>query len=287
MRKIISLLTTICLVITLYSCGRVSQQEYDTLKAENEALKKEIDELKFGAERLFAEAKTYFKKNELEKARLSVRSLQERHPASTQATESNGLLTQIEIAIKERQEAERKEKEVKEKAEREAQAAKEKAERERLANATKKLRTSHDDVRDITWYYDKGTPYYSDVNSFHMYMGKSSGTPWLRFRIQYAADDWLFIEKYIIKTDNNSYTISAPYGEVERDNGYGGIWEWYDVALTDNLYKIVKDVISSKSVKIRHEGSQYYKDRTISAKEKQGLQNILDAYEALGGTFTF
>lgn len=63
---------------------------------------------------------------------------------------------------------------------------------------------------------------------------------------------------------------------------------FYEQALMDNrLYNIVKDVINSKAVKLRYNGKQYYKDRTISTKEKQGLQNILDAYEALGGNTNF
>lgn len=69
--------------------------------------------------------------------------------------------------------------------------------------------------------------------------------------------------------------------------GSGDIWEWYDTEMDNRLYEIIKDVINSKVAKIRHNGKQYYKDRTISVKEKQGLQNILDAYEALGGSFNF
>ena len=119
-------------------------------------------------------------------------------------------------------------------------------------------------------------------------MGKEkTGKPWLRFRIQYTADHWLFIESYVIKTDNDSYTISTSYDEVEKDNGAMGIHEWYDVAMNNRLYNIVKDVIKSKNVKLRHNGKQYYNDRSISEKEKQGLQNILDAYEALGGATNF
>ncbi len=275
--RALHLLTISILLTGLIGCGGVSQNEYDNLKAENEKLKKEIEDLKFGPEKLLSQAKAYLENKEFNKAKSELNTLLDKHPSSQQATEAKQLIAVADNGIKEQKIAEEK-----------AKIEKEKAEKERLANATKKLRTKFDDIKGITWYYDKGTPQYTNYNSFHLYMGKEkAGKPWLRFRIQYTADDWLFIQSYVIKTDNDSYTISTSYGEVETDNGSGEIWEWYDVPMNNKLYNIVKDVIKSKQVKLRHNGKQYYKDRTITEKEKQGLQNILDAYEALGGSTNF
>jgi TFIIF-interacting CTD phosphatase-like protein len=118
-------------------------------------------------------------------------------------------------------------------------------------------------------------------------MGKEENSkPWLRFRIQYKGDDWLFIENYNIKTDNDTYTFT-PTKRVERDNGSGDIWEWCDESLNSRTYTMIQDVIKSKSVKIRHNGRQYYKDRRVSSREKAALKNVLDAYEALGGNMNF
>lgn len=276
-KRTLQLLTVSILLTGLIGCGGVSQNEYDTLKAENEKLKKEIEDLKFGPDKLLSQAKVYLENKEFNKAKSELKTLLDKHPASQQATEAKQLITVADNGIKEQELAAEK-----------AKIEKEKAEKERLANATKKLRTKYDDIKGITWYYDKGTPQYTNYNSFHLYMGKEkTGKPWLRFRIQYTADDWLFIQSYAIKTDNDSYTISTSYGEVETDHGSGDIWEWYDVPMNNRLYNIVKDVIKSKTVKLRHNGKQYYKDRTITEKEKQGLQNMLDAYEALGGSTNF
>jgi hypothetical protein len=276
------------LLISLIGCGRVSQKDYDLLKSENESLKKELDELKFGAERLLGNAQNHIANNDYIAAKSELSILLNKHVASQQAKEAKDLLPFVEQKLREKEIAEEEERKEKEKAVEDERLAKEKAERDRLANATKKLRTKYDDMKGITWYYDKSTPQYTNYNSFHIYMGQENkGKPWLRFRIQYAADNWLFIGSYIIKTDNQSYTISTSYGDVETDHGHGGIWEWYDVSFTSNYYSIVKDIIKSKNVKLRCIGTQYYKDRTITEKEKQGLQNILDAYEALGGSFSF
>jgi hypothetical protein len=270
-------LTISILFSGLIGCGGVSQNDYDLLRAENKKLNEEIESLKFGPDLLLSQAELYLDAKEFSSAKSELQTLLEKHPGSQHVTKSKQLIAIADKGIEELRIAEEK-----------ARIEKEKLEEERLTNATKKLITKYDDIKGITWYYDKGTPQYNNYNSFHLYMGKEkTGYPWLRVKIQYTSDDWLFIKSYNIKTDSNSYIISTSYGEVEKDNGSGDIWEWYDVPLDNRLFNIVKDVIKSKTVKLRHNGKQYYKDRTISEKEKQGLQNILDAYEALGGTMIF
>lgn len=260
----------------LFSCNSISKDDYEKLQEENLALRAEIDEIKNGPERLLNEAKASIDRSDMVSSKANLEKIISKHSSSKEYKEAQKLLVKVNQSIKD--ENDLKEKQAAEKA---------KIEKERLANAVKKLRTSVDDMKGITWYYDKSTPKNNDVNSFHIYMGKKgSGIPWLRFSIQYKSDDWLFIEKYLIKTDNNSYTIYADR-DVERDNGYGGIWEWYDTQMTQELYDIIKDIIDSKNVRLRSEGKQYYKDRQITAKEKQGLKNVLDAYESLGGTLNF
>ena len=52
-------------------------------------------------------------------------------------------------------------------------------------------------------------------------------------------------------------------------------------------YQILKAVANGKDLKIRFEGKDYYKDKTITAQQKTALRNVLDAYEALGGNSNF
>ena len=65
--------------------------------------------------------------------------------------------------------------------------------------------------------------------------------------------------------------------------GYGGIWEWYDGAVERRDVKMVQAVIAASKVTLRYNGKQYYDDREITTAEKQALQNVLDAFVALGG----
>lgn len=94
----------------------------------------------------------------------------------------------------------------KEKAEETARINKEKL---RLSNATKKLNKKYDEINEVTWFRDKTSLAYVNYNGFYAYIGQSKGSnPWLRLAIQYTADDWLFIEKYIIKVDGATYNIA-------------------------------------------------------------------------------
>lgn len=262
------------LILLLTSCSGVSQKEYDSLKAENEKLKIEIEELKYGADKLLNQAKVYVESGNFVNAKTELQTLIEKHPASEQSAEAKILMTTVENGIKKQKIAEEK-----------AIAEKEQKEKERLANATKKMKKEYDDVKDITWYKDKTSPSYVNYNGFYAYIGQANGgKPFLRLAIQYAADDWLFIESYIIKVDGITYTISEnSYGEIKTDNGYGGIWEWLDRQVGSSEFQIIKAVANGKDVKIRFSGKDYYKDKTITEQQKLALRNVLDAYEALGG----
>lgn len=267
--------TVLIFLILLLAC--VPQSKYDEVKKENEELKKELDEIKYGAQRLMEKAKTMQQEKDFKGAKAQLEELLERHKGSPQEAEARQLIDQLDQQISHQ-----------EKQEKQQEQAAQLAEQQRLANATSKLKTSYDDIKGITWYYDKSTPRYNNSNSFHLYMGKqATGAPWLRLKITYTADDWLFIQSYIIKTDKQTYEVNTNYGDVETHIDDGAIEEWYDVSLNEHDYNMIKDIISSSSSKLRYVGKQYYKDRSITGSEKQALKNILNAYEALGGDLTF
>lgn len=267
-------LISVLTFLLLNSCG-VPQSDYDKLQSENKELKQQLEDCQFGADKLLNKAKTYFENKEYEQCINQVNILLNKHLGSNEAKEGKELLEKSNIELKKIAEAKKKE-----------EAEKIKKEKQRLANATRKMRKKYDDMNGITWYYDKSSPRYTNYNGFYAYIGKEkNGLPWLRLRIQYAADDWLFIEKYIIKVDGVTYTISEEkYGEIETDNGDGGIWEWLDRAVDNDEFEIIKAVANGKNVKIRFVGKQYYKDKIITSRQKLALRNVLDAYEALGGT---
>lgn len=161
---------------------------------------------------------------------------------------------------------------------------KEKPSKEFIENALKKMKTKFDDIKKITWYYDKSTPESNNTNNIHLYIGKEeTGKPFMRFVIRYSSSNWLFIENYNIKADSAVFTIPTSFGEVKRDNAYDSIWEWYDTKVDKKILNIVNSIIDAKNVKVRCNGQKYYDERTVAKKEKTALKNVLDAYISLGG----
>lgn len=156
--------------------------------------------------------------------------------------------------------------------EKEIKENREKAEKE-LATFKK----SEDEFNRITFYKDSRIPEYSNVNFISPYIGKQDDQYWLRLKLQYAAEDWLFIEKGIFLVDGEQYTIS---GKWERDNN-SEIWEWLDMQVSESERPILDKIANSKSAKVRYEGKQYHNDRTISQKEKDIIKKTLDIYDNL------
>ena len=105
---------------------------------------------------------------------------------------------------------------------------------------------------------------------------------YLRLVIQYYADDWLFIEQYKFVIDGVAYTHIPK--EVERDNGYGGyIWEWCDDWLSKEDEIFIKALANAKVAKVRYEGSQYYKEKIITAQQIKAINTAYELHKAMGG----
>jgi hypothetical protein len=159
--------------------------------------------------------------------------------------------------------------------------------KKKLDAATINLKKKIDEVQEITWLSDKASPVYANRNSFYLYFAqdKDGAVNNLRLNIQYTGDDWVFIDHYIIKTDDKTFNITAGYDEVKRDNNGDGVWEYYDVPLTMETLDIAKAIASSKKTIIRSQGDQHSFDRIVTAQEKSSIKHILDAYEAMDGKF--
>lgn len=149
-------------------------------------------------------------------------------------------------------------------------------------NALRSMKVSRDKFNGITFYEDRSTPYYANYSAFYLYIGKSEGgEPYLRFRARYSDDDWLFVSSASVNIDGDVSDLGFSSSDWERDNGSGDIWEWADVVPSDYQLGLIKDIISSRSSVIRYFGDKYRDDRTVTAAQKRGLQNVLNAYEAL------
>ena len=145
---------------------------------------------------------------------------------------------------------------------------------------TDKLKTKTDDFEESTYYYGNNIIPYTNTNRLLLYMGKQPDSrPWLRLRVQYAADDWLFVEGVELKIDGQRRELRG-LGRFERDNDAGQIWEWSDTKPSEYNLGVLSEVANSKKTTIRYNGSQYRKDRTITSSEKKALREVLAAFDA-------
>lgn len=139
------------------------------------------------------------------------------------------------------------------------------------------------DVRANTFWVPKSKPKYLNTNWVYLYFSEVQGRVGnLRMKIQYTADEWLFIRKYIFSVDGSP--IEMLPDEVKRDNGNGMIWEWCDQGITDFEAILVERLENANTVKIKLEGDNYYKVRTLSKKELLDIQRTIKLYKAKGGT---
>lgn len=156
------------------------------------------------------------------------------------------------------------------------------------ADPLKGLTKSYDKMRGITWYQSPVAPKYRNANGIYLYFGKEdngSVLP-LRLAVQYSDDDWLFVTRAWAKADKARVDIpqkDSMFG-WERDNSGGSIWEWSDIPVVSSTDKeSVRALADAKDVTLRYEGKQYYKDRTVSAKQLKALRDTIVAYEAVSG----
>ena len=140
-----------------------------------------------------------------------------------------------------------------------------------------------DKIENITWYRDKATPGVPLRTIAYLYMGEQNGSSWLRLKVQYWANTWLFVDRALIVVDGEKRgELSGPW---KRDNGSGSIWEWLDLAVNGQNSGVVKAMAGAKAVTIRFYGDRGYIDHKMSAADLKALSNMVKAYEALGGTY--
>ncbi|MEK4328900.1 hypothetical protein MKX70_23975 [Paenibacillus sp. FSL R7-0312] len=147
------------------------------------------------------------------------------------------------------------------------------------------LRESKDEVRNISFFYAQSTSRHVNENDAYVYFSKSNdgviSNP--RFRIQFAGDDWIFIDKYTINADGEIFELTPEYSEVIRDNSSGGVWEYYEPFIDKEILPIVQKIGNAEKVIIRAQGESRHYDMTLTKQQKQAMLKVLKAYNEAGG----
>lgn len=259
------------LALLIAACG-VPQEQYAAKVREADSLREVLDDLEHGASRTLAKAKAEWNSGNRPAARAAAVDLLTRHPSAPEATDAQAVLAMADTADSADARQVR------------AEAAARESER---AAALSGLRKKRDDMEGYTTYRPRGAPEFVNSRSWvvpYIYDG-DTGPPRLKFVIYYVADEWLIVERYLFKVDGVAYEFTPDDygpGRVERDNGSGGIWEWWGTDATDGqARRFLEALANSKEASMRYDGKQYYKDRTLTAAEREGARQVIRGFEAL------
>jgi len=277
-RRILRSLVAVLTIAGFSACGDrpVSKEQYNQLLSELDSLRGELDELRNGPERHLTLGKQALQDGRFDDAKGHAAAVLRIDPVSPFAEEARQLAATAQLKL--------------DKALAAMQRKTAEEEDEKRASI-KHLRKDYDAILGITWYYHESSPRYRNQRSaIYLYFGvwdgrATPGPP--RFTIEYVSSDWLFVENYTIKADDKSFSLHPGGGEIETDSGIRadgevGIWEWLDAPVKD--FNMIRAIANSAKVVLRYSGKQYYHDRTIPASEKKAMQQVLLAWESLGGT---
>lgn len=138
-----------------------------------------------------------------------------------------------------------------------------------------------DEFTKVIWVEPKTAPKYLNRNHVYCYFAVKDEEAYnLRLKIQYTADNWLFIQKYIFNVDGWSFDYNP--SEIKRDNN-STIWEWSDDKVTMFDQSLVDALVIGEKAKIRFVGQQYNKDRDLTQQELLSIQRTIQLYRAMGG----
>ncbi len=170
------------------------------------------------------------------------------------------------------QERERRRKEAEKRIEREKQAK---------LKSIKKLKKEYDDVAGVTRYFNPYFTHYVNRNLTSIYIAQIGSNPYLYLRMSYHGDNWIFFEKAYLSYDGRTeQIIFNKFKDKETENEGGTVWEWISISVSDDLREYLRDFSQSKNAKMRLSG-KYTETRNLTWKERQGIIDVLNAYDAL------
>lgn len=156
----------------------------------------------------------------------------------------------------------------------------EETEKQKRLASLNKLKKDVDTVSGTTWYENPYFKHYNNRNYVSLYFGDEKSSIFLRLKMSYYGEDWLFFEKAYLSYDGN--TIEIPFDEYKdkKSDNDTKVWEWLDVSVTSDILVYLRDFAKSKDAKVRFSG-KYSQTRTLSENERQGLIDVINGYDVL------
>lgn len=145
-------------------------------------------------------------------------------------------------------------------------------------DAFSELRKVYDLQENISWYYASTTTPYTNMESFHLYLGERANEYWLRFRVQYEGKKPLDLLGYTIQCADRDYTF-APESDMVHGREDDSYWEYFDQKYNETTHQMILDILASDQAKLILIGSGGNHERHISQDEIQAMREVLHAFK--------
>jgi len=242
----------------------------NNLAGNNISLKNQIDDIKYGAEKLNNEAQSLFQEGKLPDALQKINTLFEKHPDKKVSTLYKSFYNKIQEAILNK----------------EIQLSKEKKELE--ARLNKNISSKYDKMQYTTWYETTRDIRYSSNDSewyyVELYIGKlDNGKKYFRLRTQYSNlqnkdTKWIFYNQIQLLGDNgkNIY-ITTDHPEKKSEVCSWGLKEWSDnLVMEDDFIELAK----AKTIRVKFCG-KYSSEFDLNENQTMAVKEIIEKYKSL------
>lgn len=241
------------------------KEENQKLKARIESQEKELIIFKTDPDKLLKDAESALNvNNESELLRIQ-KLFTDFHPQNKHKSTVDGYCAKLKLQQEQERLAIEKEK---------------KSEEDRRLSTVKRMKKKYDDIDGITWYENPYFTHYNNANLTSIYIGQNSYNVWLRLKMSYYGDSWIFFDDVYLSYDGN--TLNIPFDEYKekKTENNSSTWEWIDVGVDHYMLSFIRQMVNGKDVKMRLSG-KYTKTRNLSTKEIKAIKDILLAYDVL------
>jgi len=131
-----------------------------------------------------------------------------------------------------------------------------------------------------TWIRHRNISIYGNELKFHTAIDvEDSGRISLQLGINYYGDSLMFVDKISIKTDNSTFWVM---GKMARENDLPpNVFEWLEIEPDADQLLMLWTIAEAKTSRVRFEGSNHYKNWTLTHKEIKALKDTLLYYRLL------
>lgn len=151
-----------------------------------------------------------------------------------------------------------------------------------------RLKKTVDEILGITWYKQPYFEHFNWDNGISIYLGDNGAQQWLRLKMSYGSDNWIFFENAYLSYDGNTIEVFFDESDDKKTKvgnytnfGWANrvmVSEWIDVPVTESVEKFLREFAKSPNAKMRLSG-KYTKTRLITDSERKGIVVVLNAYD--------